>query len=358
MKLIHIIGLLIGLMIGVTFQACGPDSNSQEEEKIAVNGKKIVLSEMPDPIEFSGNIEGIQRVKLSTKLMGTITYLPFTVGSKVNRGQILARINSSDLLAKKQQVRASITQAEAALTNMKINYERVKSLYEKKSATAKEMEDIQMAFDMAQAQAKAAREMEKEIDDVLGYAVITAPFDGFIVNKFYQEGDLAAPGHPLLIVENFSTFKVNASVSASEINRFKVGDAVQIRLEELNGKLLPGEVSAISMGAHPASRQYQVEIIIKSDNENISGIKSGMYAKIVLLNQLRKLIRIDREHLIERGQLRGVFTVSMNDEVLLRWLRLGKEFDGQVEVLSGLNEGDIVILDKTVREGQKVEVRL
>jgi multidrug efflux pump subunit AcrA (membrane-fusion protein) len=87
--------------------------------------------------EFSGNIEGVQRVKLSTKLMGTIVSFPYEAGSKSQKGRLIVKINSSDILAKKQQVLASISQAETALQNMEINYNRVKSLYEKKSATKK-----------------------------------------------------------------------------------------------------------------------------------------------------------------------------------------------------------------------------
>jgi multidrug resistance efflux pump len=68
---------------------------------------------------------------------------------------------------------------------MEINYNRIKSLYEKNSATKKEMEDIQMGYDMAAAQVNAVKEMEAEINDVLSYAVIKAPFDGYIVNKFF-----------------------------------------------------------------------------------------------------------------------------------------------------------------------------
>ncbi|MBL1214713.1 MAG: efflux RND transporter periplasmic adaptor subunit [Ignavibacteriae bacterium] len=352
-----IILVITALILSMVLASCGSDENSDTREAVKVNVKKVESREVSDVFEFSGNIEGVQRVKLSTKLMGTIVSFPYEAGAKIKKGDLLVKINSSDILAKKRQVMANISQAETALKNMEINFNRVKNLYEKKSATKKEMEDIQMAYDMAKAQADAAREMKKEVEDVLSYANIKAPFDGYIVNKFFQEGDIAAPGHPIAIVENFSGFKVKTYVSAGDINRFERGEIVTVRLDELNGKMLEGKVVEINPGAHPASRQYAIQVLIDAANQNLDGVKSGMYAKVVLENSKRNMITVDEENLITRGQLKGVYTVSTNNEAMLRWLRIGKNFKGKMEVLSGLSDGDMIIIDKDiVTEGQKVEV--
>ena len=349
--------VITALIVSVFITSCGSDENADDREAVKVNVKKVETREVSDLFEFSGNIEGVQRVNLSTKLMGTIVSFPYEAGAKIKKGDVLVKINSSDILAKKQQVMANISQAETALQNMEINYNRVKSLYEKKSATKKEMEDMQMAFDMAKAQANAAREMKKEIEDLLSYANIKAPFDGYIVNKFFQEGDIAAPGHPIAIVENFNGFKVKASVSAGDINRFERGDIVKVKLDGLNGKMLDGKVVEISPGAHPASRQFAIQVLIDAADQDLDGVKSGMYAKIILEDSDRNMITVDKENLITRGQLKGVYTVSSNSEAMLRWLRLGKDINGKMEVLSGLSDGDMIILDKDiVTEGQKVEV--
>lgn len=341
----------------ITIVSCGSDESLEIAKTVKIKVEKVQLIEVPDIFEYSGNIEGLQRVKLSTKLMGTIVSFPFEAGAKVRKGEVIAKINSSDLIAKKQQVIANISQAETALQNMETNYNRVKSLYEKNSATKKEMEDIQMAYDMAKAQTNAAREMEKEIDDVLSYAEIKAPFDGYIVNKFFQEGDMAAPGHPIAIVENFNGFKVMSSISASDINRFKKGELVKVKLDELSGRIYIGEIIEINAGAHTSSRQYDIQVLIKPSEQNLSEIKSGMYAKIIMENSKRNMITVSDNNLIKRGQLMGVYTVSSNNEALLRWLRLGKNVNGRIEVLSGLSEGDMIIINKeNVREGQKVEV--
>jgi RND family efflux transporter MFP subunit len=236
MKTIFTSLILAGAAALVT--SCGDDSTKFLESKVKVEVRTVSFSTVNEKFNFSGSVKGVESVKLSTKLMGEITYLPFEAGSEINKGQVLVNIRSADLLAKKQQVVANLAQANAHLKNMEINYNRIKSLYEKNSATKKEMEDIQMGYDMAAAQVNAVKEMEAEINDVLSYAVIKAPFDGYIVNKFFEEGDLTAPGHPILIVENFDQFEVVVSVPASEVNRFQKGDAVKIMVDAVDGHFL------------------------------------------------------------------------------------------------------------------------
>jgi RND family efflux transporter MFP subunit len=356
MKTKHIIlGLIASSFI--LFSACGDDSSEQNLKNAKqVSTVNIDFKETPQIIEFSGNVAGVESAKLSTKLMGTIVSFPYEVGNKVKKGTIIAKVNSSDILAKKQQVQAGIAQAKAAQNNMAINYKRVKNLFEKGSATQKEMEDIQMAYDMAESQLKAARAMEDEIKDVLNYSDIKAPFDGYITNKFFEEGDLSAPGHPLAIIENLSSFKVIASVSASDVNKLEKGNQVKVKIDELNGLLLQGIISEINQGAHPASRQYEVQVTIDEENAKSSGLKSGMYAKIVFDGSTNQQIVIDESLLVKRGQLTGVYTVSESNTALLRWIRLGKKVGNNYEVLSGLSVGDKVITDKDVQEGQSVEV--
>jgi RND family efflux transporter MFP subunit len=339
------------------FTSCSDDTIGREKEKYQkVYVEKVRKISLPQIYEFSGNVEGLQQVKLSTKLMGEIIHMPYEAGTHIRKGQMLAKIRSTDLEAKKQQVLANLTQAEAGLRNMEINYNRVKNLYEKKSATQKEMDDITMAYDMAKAQVEAVKEMEKEIDDVLSYSEIIAPFDGYIVNKFFEEGDIAAPGHPLMIVENFNGFKVVAYVSASEVNRFSEGSNAKIKIDAFDNKTFYGKVSEINPGGNPASRQFMVQIELNK-GQNTDMIKSGMYAKVILENSTRDILSINTGNLVKRGQLTGVYTVNDNNEASLRWIRPGKKFEDKIEVLAGLNAGDKVIKNYSdVKEGQKVEV--
>lgn len=168
--------LLLGTFLMLT--SCGDDNENNYSKPIEVKAKMVEASNVAGQLEYPGTIEGESKVKLSTKLMGQITYLPYETGNKVKKGELLIKINSGDISAKKEQVEANIAQAEAAFKNAEINHERIKSLYEKNSASKKEMEDVQMGYDMAKAQLNAAREMKNEIENILSYSEIRSPFDG------------------------------------------------------------------------------------------------------------------------------------------------------------------------------------
>ncbi len=358
MKKQHKIAYLILLVITIfLFISCGEGQEKVGIKPIEVNAKTIKRTDVSSQLEYPGTIEGESRVKLSTKLMGEITYFPFEAGSKIKKDQLLAEINSGDITAKEQQVKANIIQAEAAFKNAETNYERIKNLYDKNSATKKEMEDVQMGYDMAKAGLDAAREMKNEIGNILSYSKIRAPFDGYIVNKFFEEGDITAPGQPLMIVENYKSFKVTTMVSSSDINLFSIGQGVSVIVDAVQNNAYNGKVIEVNPSGNAYSKQFEVKVSIEKKLHETLHIKSGMYATIVLNNKTKPVITIDENVLVKRGQLIGVYSVSDNNEALLRWIRLGKMVNGRYEVLSGLSEGDVIITDKEkVKDGQKVKV--
>lgn len=357
-KLNQLTVIVSSLLLTVFLVSCGSNENTDNLNKpVKVAVEKVALDPVPFQYEFPGNVEGSKQAKLSTKLMGEISYFPYEAGAKVQKGQLLAKIKSADIGAKKQQVVSGIAQAQAAYNNMEINYHRIKDLYDKGSASKKELEDMTMAYEMAKQRLKAAKEMEKEIDDVLSYAEIRAPFDGYIVNKFFEQGDIAAPGHPLMIVENFGSFKVVAQVPSDQINLFKRGDEVEVYIDAISKTPFTGKVSEINPGGNPYSKQFDVQVILEKTTPDYSKIKSGMYGKVILKDQTKPVIAIDENLLVKRGQLVGVYAVSKSNEATLRWIRTGKEMDGKIEILSGVEAGDVIIKDKDkIKDGQKVEV--
>ena len=345
------------LALTILLNSCGGDDNYNLTKPIKVKTQEIKMTEVPFQYEYPGNIEGLKKSKLSTKLMGTIDYLPFEAGAKISKGQVLVKIKSADLEAKKAQINANIQQAKAVFNNIEINLKRIKKLYAEESASKKEFEDTQMAYKIAKEKLLAAKAMEKEISDILSYSVIKAPFNGYIVNKFFDEGDITAPGHPLLIIENFDQFKVVANVPSDEIDLFNKGNDVKIYIDAISENPFKGKVIEVNPGGNSYSKQFEVQILLNKAGVADSKIKSGMYAKVILENKTKPIVAINKNLIIERGQLQGVYTLSRNNEALLRWLRLGKEMSGKVQVLSGLMEGDIVITNTDkVKDGFKVEV--
>jgi RND family efflux transporter MFP subunit len=342
--------------LAALLSSCGGEKPKDGSAGITVATFKVAPATLPGRDTYAGTVTGRTRVTVSTKLMGVISSIPVEEGSRVTAGQVIVSIRSDDLKAKKAQVEAGRAEAGAALANVSANYERIRGLYAKKSATQKEMDDMQMAYDMAQAKVKSVDEMEKEVADLLKYADIASPLTGTIVGKYVQEGDLANPGMPLLAVEDTRELRVSFSVPESEIGSVAPGMKVGLSMDAAPaGTTIPGTIDRVNPSGDPSSRQYRVEARI----EPPAGltVRSGMYAAVTIEGAGTETIAIPESVLVRRGQLDGVFVVTAGGEALLRWVRTGEAFrDGRVEILSGLSAGEEVIAtsDPRIADGVRV----
>ncbi len=356
---LHFIVLLP--VLGIMLTSCGSDESRQQSAPLAVNTMRITPISRSRDFTYAGTVEGRSRVTISTKLMGEVSAIPFDEGAHVSAGQVLISIRSGDLKAKRAQVEAGRTEAAAALANITANYERIRDLFEKKSATQKEMDDMQMAYEIARAKATAVEEMAREIDDMLKYADIASPIDGTIVGKYVEEGDLANPGMPLLAVEDTRELRVNFSVPESEIGSIGNGGKVAVVVDAADPDvIIPGTIDRVNPSGDPGSRQYRVRATLRAPD----GVRlhPGMYASIRLrtagdVSGEGNVVAIPESLIVRRGQLDGVFIRTGDGEALLRWVRTGRPFDdGRIEILSGLGEGDEVITtaDRRIADGVKV----
>jgi RND family efflux transporter MFP subunit len=347
--------------LGLFATSCGSDDKKQ-----ALNEGPVVPVQVETPsgagdrfLTASGKIEAVNSANLSTRMMGFIDDIHVNVGDRVNQGQLLVSINNSDLQAKRAQVNAGITEAEAAFNNAQKDYERFKALFEEQSASQKEMDDQTARFEMAQARLEAARQMRNEVNSQFAYVNIRAPFSGVITNKFAEKGTMANPGQPLLAIEAPGNFEVTARVPESNISKIETGTKVNVIVKSVEQEV-PGTVAEVSTSASNTGGQYLVKVALE-DTE--ADLKSGMYATVRFpvekQESTAEAVMIPTEAIVTRGDLKGVYTVSQQNTAMLRWLRLGRTYGDQVEVLSGLNpdEAYIVSADRKLFNGAKVSIK-
>lgn len=275
--------------------------------------------------------------------MGYVNKVHVNVGDKVNKGQLLISINNTDLQAKRAQVDAGITEATAVFNNTKKDYNRFKSLFADNSASQKEMDDITAGFEMAKARLEAAKQMKNEVTAQIAYSNITAPFSGIVTSKTIETGDMANPGMPLISIEIPGNFEVMAMVPETEISEIKKGTMVDVLVKAIN-KTIKGSVGEVSTSAKNTGGQYLVKIDLDKTEANIL---SGMFATVqfpIEKQSKTAMVLIPTEAIVTNGQLSGVYTVSQSNTALLRWLRLGRTYGNQVEVLSGLNSDEAYII--------------
>ena len=351
--------LLIALSLLIV--SCAKDTKEIKVDTTPAVAVEVSSSNLQNSNPFftaSGKIKAINYSTLSTRTSGFVEKIHVTVGDKVTKGKLLLSISNIDLQAKLAQVNASITEATAAFNNAEKDYNRFKNLFAENSASQKEMDDMTANFEMAKARLESVTQMRNEINAQFKYVNIKAPFSGVVTNKYIETGDLANPGMPLISIESPGNFEVKLSVPESEISQIKKGSSVSVLVKSIS-EIVNGTVSEVSTSATNTGGQYLVKITL--DKTKLP-ILSGMYTNVKFPSNRKSAsnnILIPVDALVTRGQLSGVYTVSQSQTALLRWLRLGKTFGDQIEVLSGLkaNEKYIVSAESKLYNGAKISIK-
>lgn len=337
--------IVLAIAGAVLFNSC----SSSDEQKNAE--KTVVVVEVYTPAQstnegfyLSGEVTAKQTANISTRMMGYVNKIYVKTGDKVSAGQLLVSISSDEILAKKAQVQAMITEAEAAAKNAQRDYDRFKTLRDQNSVSDKELENVSLQNTSMNAKVQMARQQMNEVNAMLAYTNIRAPFSGMVTQKMMDEGSMANPGMPILSIEQSGELQIVASVPENYIQYVKVGDVARIELKSL-GVTIDGKVSELSPSAFRTGGQYMMKLAI--DAKDKETIRSGMYANILIPNKagesLSSKIMLDKNSIVHRDQLTGVYVVNDQSEANLRWVRLGKTMGNQIEILSGLSPSDKVV---------------
>lgn len=353
----------IGLIV---FSAC----SSNKEEVAIANTDAAVMVTVATPsgtgqqgINVSGQIEASRTANISTRVMGFITMLKVKVGDHVSKGQLLATISNQDMIAKRGQTDAMISEAQAALNSAQKDYERLTTLYKQQSATAKELDNVTLQYNSAKSRLEGARQMRNEVNASLGYTSLTAPFSGIVTQKLADAGSMANPGMPILTIEQSGSYQVSASVPENIINQIHQGAEAFVTIKSID-KTIKGTVVQINPSSQFTGGQYIIKVNIADAAKK--GLYAGMYATVsipvkepVAVTTTGNSVMVPVSSIEHRDQLTGLYTIGSNNTALLRWVRLGKTFGDKVEVLSGLekNEQFVVTVDGKLYNGIPIKIK-
>ncbi|WP_288071440.1 efflux RND transporter periplasmic adaptor subunit [Hydrotalea sp.] len=353
------------VMTGLFFSACSSNEKKQENTTAILPVEvKMALpnAATQNALSLGGQIEAVQSANISTRVMGYITSMKVKVGDHVTQGQLLATISNQDMLAKRAQADAMIAEAEAALKNAQKDYDRFTALYQQQSASAKELDNVTLQYNAAKSRVDAARQMRNEVNAMLAYTSLIAPFSGVVTQKMADAGSMANPGMPLLTIEKSGSFQVSIAVPESQINNMHMGNVVPLYIQAIN-KTIKGSITQLSQSAQYTGGQYIVKVAIP-ENEK-TGLYAGMYVTAQLpvkqttnvLNTSNDAVMVPVSAIFYKDELTGLYTVSANHTALLRWVRLGKQMGNDVEVLSGLSKDEPFILSANGKLADGVPVK-
>ncbi|OGC02011.1 MAG: hypothetical protein A3G35_05235 [candidate division NC10 bacterium RIFCSPLOWO2_12_FULL_66_18] len=390
--------ILLALAI-LALAACGrepvPPTKAAERPIVRdVTVGVVTTTEVDDTAEVMGTVKSRTTITLSSKVVSRILALHVHEGSEVQAGQLLVELDDRDMAAQVHRAEAGLREAESALTEVDgaiaaaaaaraaaeaqrdlaaTTLARYQRLLDRKSVAPQEFDQvvarhkaavadveraaaeaqaIQAKRQQVQARIEAARAEVTSAEVMQSYARIAAPISGVITTKHAEVGSLAAPGTPLLTLEDSRRYWLEAVVPESQAAGIRRGQSLPVQIEAA-GMSVATTVSEIVPAADPTTRTTLVRLDLPAS----SRLRSGLFGRASVSVGRRQAIRVAREAIIERGQLQGIYVVGQDNIARFRLIRTGESRLGAVEVLSGLTGGEQVVLRGTERvtDGARIQ---
>lgn len=381
------------LFVGCSRKEETPKAEGGRPVVTGVKVEAIELEMLDETLEAVGTVRSRKQSLLSSKIVASVVAVHGREGDRVKAGQVVVELDDRDVKAQLQRAEAGLREARNALEEVEraiqaqekaidaakaqeelalATFNRYKALLERRSVAPQEYDEVAAKHKATLAEVERAQEVkaallakknqalarieqaEAEMANAkvfVGYAKIHAPIDGIVVAKTVEVGNLAAPGVPLLTIEE-ERYRLEVTVQESEIQGIRLGHQATIALDAL-GRVLSGRVVEIVPAADPLSRTFMVKI----DLPPTPGLRSGLYGKARFIVGQQKALVIPRKVVVERGQLEGVFVLDPEGIARLRLVKTGRAYGDRIEILSGLSPGERVVIEgvEKVSDGSRIE---
>lgn len=377
------------LTLAVTLAGCGgekaePHKAGKEpaasRPTVTVSLAKAEEGTVADVYEATGTVKARVATVLAARVMGYVREIRVKAGDTVQAGQVVAVLDAKEIETGLRQAEAArnearsglpeaasaIAAAEAQLELASATYQRMKSLLDQKSITAQEFDEVSARRRMAQANVEMARARRAQLEQKIrqadeavsqasvmkGYTEVTAPFAGTVVERKAEPGMLAAPGMPLVALEQAGGYRLEAAVEENRLAQVKRGMKVDVQLdavEQPQAAVVEEIVPAMDAG----SRSFTVKIGLRGGL-----LRSGMFGRVRIPIGEKQALTVPASALVRQGQVEKVY-VAEGGVARLRMVTAGAARGAGVEILSGLTAGEQVVapVPAGLEDGVKIEVR-
>ena len=332
---------IVGTALVAFAAACGrtPESKTPVVASVSAGSTFVVHDTTIDAtFDAAGIAAPIQQATLSTKLMGAVTDVFVREGDHVTAGQVLVRIDARDLSAKSAQAAAVVAEAEAVHNDAIVQANRMRALYADSAATRAQFDAAETGLARAAAGLETARAAASELGAVSSYSIIRAPFAGIVIKRFVDAGAFAAPGTPLMAMQDVSSLRISASTTPEIARTLERGQVLAALVEHA-----PVRVTIEGVVPAATGSLYTINALVPNPN---AALLAGSRATLALPTGLRRALVAPSLAIARDGDLTGVtLRTAQGDD--RRWVRLGSTLGDLVEVTAGLKHGDVIVIPAT-----------
>ncbi len=320
---------------------------------------KVRKQRISEKLVYTGTLEAWQKINVTPDVGGKIARIYVNEGDRVNKGQVLAELDTQTVILQLQQAEASLAVARARFLDAQTNLERMERLRQENAVSEQQYEQVRLAFEAAKAQLDQAQAAVNLARHSLDVSIMRAPFSGVVASKNANVGDVInpmmgsfSPTSGILTLVDFSRIKIRIDVSPADISRVAKGQTAILRVPSLPGEEFRGTVHVVNLAADPLTKKFGVEIAV--ENPQLV-LRPGTFGEITLEVSTREDALVVPQKAILANEY--VFVVE-NGKAIKRTVTLGLQNSLMIEVTSGLAEGEEVIVEGNfgLEDGAAVEI--
>ncbi|MEW5904461.1 MAG: efflux RND transporter periplasmic adaptor subunit [Pseudomonadota bacterium] len=324
-------GLLLGLsavMFAASVQAAEPLATAP-----------VQYREVEQTYSIDGVVEAVRQSTVSAQISGRVKGIFFDVGDRVSQGQVILKIDEREAEQALAGSRAQLSQAQAALLNARLNYERSQELFKQKFISQAALDKAKADYEMAKAQADASEAGAEQSALAQSYTSVIAPYGGVVSAKMVELGEMVTVGKPLMTGFDPSQMRVIANVPQDKLKDIGVHPQVSVEVPSLNRWIKAASVT-VQPSADLRTHSTPVRVDLPANQSNLY---PGMFVRTHFVVGKENKMLIPASAVVRRSEVVAVYVVDDKGMPRLRQVRLGEEnAQGEVEVLAGLNVGERV----------------
>ncbi|MEN6618726.1 MAG: efflux RND transporter periplasmic adaptor subunit [Rikenellaceae bacterium] len=337
MKMTEIIKILpmVAICLLASCSNANKTTKTDEVEKVKVTVEKVSRRAVEQISTFTGSVEAQTVNNIAPQMSVRIGKIYVEIGDKVLKDQKLVELDATNL-----------TQAKIQMENDAIEFERVDELYKFGGVSKSEWDSRKLAYDIS----------KTNYNNINENTVLASPISGIVTARNYDSGDMYSMGQPILVVEQIRPVKLKINVSESLFTKVKKGMEVDITADVYGDEIFKGRVSLIYPSINPNTRTFPVEVSVANRDERI---RPGMFARVMLSYGTEEYVVVpDRAVVKQTGSGDRYIYVFKDGKVSYQKIKLGRRMDTEYEIISGIEDGDLVITTGQSRLNNGMEVEI
>lgn len=314
---------------------------------------QLQLQQMPLEYQLDGVVEARRQATLSAEVAGKIEAVFFDVDDFVKQGEVVLKIRDRDYRAQVEQARAAVDETSAGLQEMQLEFDRNQDLRRQKLISQAVFDRTKANLKAAEARKAAADASLDRAEEQLGYTVVRAPYSGVVVERHVEAGESTAPGQAIMTGYALGELRVSANVPQSLIGGLREHRAARVVMLE-DGFSLPAETITIHPFANPTNHSFPIRVDLPPLER---ALYPGMLVKVAIRVGDTQRLLLPQQALVSRSEVNAVYVIAADGNLSLRQVRPGNRFDDMIEILAGLEAGEVIALDP-VRAGIELKLQL